>query len=103
MEGLQAGATDYLVKPFSARELIARVSANLELARVRKEATAALRQSEGHFRALVTASSTVVYRISPDWTKMLYLLGQDFIPDTNNPSSSWLETCIFANDRALRA
>ncbi len=99
VEGLQAGATDYLVKPFSARELIARVSANLELARVRKEATAALRESEGRFRALVTASSTVVYRMSPDWTKMLYLLGQDFIPDTNNPSSSWLETYIFANDR----
>ena len=62
VEGLPAGANDYLAKPFSARELIARVSANLELARVRKEATAALRESEGRFRALVTASSTVVYR-----------------------------------------
>ena len=44
VEGLAAGANDYLVKPFAARELIARVSANLELARVRSEATAALRQ-----------------------------------------------------------
>jgi PAS domain S-box-containing protein len=99
VEGLKAGATDYLVKPFSARELIARVSANLELARVRKEATAALRESERRFRALVTASSTIIYRMSPDWTKMLYLLGQDLIPDTNNPSSSWLETYIFPDDR----
>ena len=31
VEGLEAGADDYLVKPFAARELIARVSANLEL------------------------------------------------------------------------
>ena len=99
VEGLKAGATDYLVKPFSARELIARVGANLELARVRREATAALRESERRFRALVTASSTVVYCMSPDWTKMLYLLGQDFIANTDNPSSSWLETYIFPEDR----
>ena len=37
VEGLEAGADDYLVKPFSARELIARVNAHLELARVRRE------------------------------------------------------------------
>ncbi len=44
VEGLEAGANDYLSKPFSARELLARVRANLELARVRSEATAALRE-----------------------------------------------------------
>jgi hypothetical protein len=35
---LVAGADDYLVKPFSARELVARVNAHLELARVRQDA-----------------------------------------------------------------
>jgi signal transduction histidine kinase len=44
VEGMEAGADDYLVKPFAARELIARVRSNLELARVRSEATAALRK-----------------------------------------------------------
>ncbi|KFG67293.1 chemotaxis protein CheY [Microvirga sp. BSC39] len=38
VEGLQAGADDYLVKPFSARELQARVHTHLELARLRREA-----------------------------------------------------------------
>ncbi|HEX8109559.1 MAG TPA: response regulator, partial [Kofleriaceae bacterium] len=38
IEGLQAGADDYLVKPFSARELIARVRTHLELSRLRREA-----------------------------------------------------------------
>ncbi len=38
IEGLEAGADDYLVKPFSARELLARVKATLEMARLRQEA-----------------------------------------------------------------
>jgi PAS domain S-box-containing protein len=36
VEGLEAGADDYLVKPFAARELLARVRSNLELDRVRR-------------------------------------------------------------------
>ena len=49
IEGLDAGADDYLVKPFTARELIARVRANLERARVREEAA---RQASEHARVL---------------------------------------------------
>ena len=36
VEGLQAGADDYIVKPFSARELLARISSRLEIARLRR-------------------------------------------------------------------
>jgi PAS domain S-box-containing protein len=36
VEGLGAGADDYLVKPFSARELIARVATHLQLAKLRE-------------------------------------------------------------------
>ncbi|WP_123024275.1 SpoIIE family protein phosphatase [Mycolicibacterium stellerae] len=35
IEGLHAGADDYLIKPFAAAELLARVRANIELARLR--------------------------------------------------------------------
>jgi signal transduction histidine kinase len=99
VEGLEAGADDYLVKPFAARELIARVSANLELARVRAEATAALRESEQRYRALATASSYAVYRMNADWTQMLHLEGRGFIADTQSPSGDWLRDYIHADDQ----
>ena len=38
VQGMQAGADDYLVKPFSARELLARVTTHIKLARSRYEA-----------------------------------------------------------------
>jgi signal transduction histidine kinase len=41
IEGLDRGADDYLVKPFAARELVARVNAQLTLAKARREATEA--------------------------------------------------------------
>jgi len=37
VEGLQADADDYLVKPFSARELLARVATHVKLANLRRE------------------------------------------------------------------
>jgi two-component sensor histidine kinase len=40
VEGMEAGADDYLVKPFSARELVARVGTHLRLARARAEVLA---------------------------------------------------------------
>jgi signal transduction histidine kinase len=40
IEGLEAGADDYLVKPFSARELLARVTTHLQIARLRRQALA---------------------------------------------------------------
>ena len=43
IEGYEAGADDYLVKPFSANELLARVRAQLNMARVREEAEGQLR------------------------------------------------------------
>ena len=44
IEGLDAGADDYLIKPFGARELLARVRANLDIAAQRREAEAVTRR-----------------------------------------------------------
>ncbi|MFF5080964.1 SpoIIE family protein phosphatase [Actinoplanes sp. NPDC000266] len=43
VEGLSAGADDYLVKPFSARDLTARVRANLDLGQARRRIISRLR------------------------------------------------------------
>ncbi len=45
VEGLAAGASDYLTKPFSARELIARVRTNLDMAALRRESQEALQRA----------------------------------------------------------
>jgi signal transduction histidine kinase len=46
VEGLDAGADDYLIKPFSARELLARTSTVTAMASLRREAREAVRASE---------------------------------------------------------
>ena len=38
VEGLSEGADDYIIKPFSARELLARIATHVEMARLRREA-----------------------------------------------------------------
>ena len=45
IEGIHAGADDYLVKPFSKRELLACIEGQLRLARVRREARKSLEES----------------------------------------------------------
>jgi signal transduction histidine kinase len=66
IDGVGAGADDYLVKPFSARELFARVSSHLKLAHSRKEALEALRHSEAELRRANEDLSQFAYSASHD-------------------------------------
>jgi signal transduction histidine kinase len=70
VEGMGAGADDYLIKPFSARELMARVEAHLNLQRVRRESEEAVLQlmaREQHARK----SAEVANRVKDDFLAML--------------------------------
>ena len=59
IEGIDAGADDYLVKPFSARELHARVSSNLAMARARRKFSRAARENEARRSFLLTLSDAL--------------------------------------------
>jgi len=55
LEGINAQANDYLVKPFTTRELIARVRAQLSMSRLQDAAKMAIRNAETANRAAVEA------------------------------------------------
>jgi DNA-binding response OmpR family regulator len=53
IEGLRAGADEYLVKPFSARELLACVASQLQLSRFRRETEQELRYRSEQYAGLL--------------------------------------------------
>ncbi|HEY6350077.1 MAG TPA: ATP-binding protein [Candidatus Angelobacter sp.] len=66
IQGLEQGADDYLIKPFSARELLTRVHTHLQLARARKMAADAVRESERWFRQTVETIPECVTLVAAD-------------------------------------
>jgi signal transduction histidine kinase/DNA-binding response OmpR family regulator len=66
IEGLQAGADEYLVKPFSARELLACVASQLRLARLRRDSEQALRDRSEQHETLNKVGSIVASDLDRD-------------------------------------
>lgn len=62
IDGLAAGADDYLIKPFSARELLARVEANLQLGQLRQQAR---RESEDRLRLAIESAQLGTWDFNP--------------------------------------
>jgi signal transduction histidine kinase/DNA-binding response OmpR family regulator len=83
VEGLEAGADDYLVKPFSARELIARVSVNLEMARARRETYGTLERLNAQLSAETERLSTL-FAQTP--SIMAVLRGPEYVFELANPA-----------------
>ena len=67
IEGLEAGADDYLVKPFASRELIARVRTHLDLSAARREREQSIRESESRLAAEAAALAKLNDAISRLW------------------------------------
>ncbi|HZY43172.1 MAG TPA: response regulator, partial [Anaerolineae bacterium] len=58
--GLDAGADDYITKPFSPREILARVQAALRLGRTQRELT----EAQNRYRVLVETSRDVIFALN---------------------------------------
>ena len=86
VEGLSAGADDYLEKPFSARELLARVGAHVQLGRVRREA-------EERFRAMADLAPALIWVTDSDGRRIFLNAGwQEFTgsPGAEDLENQWL-------------
>jgi signal transduction histidine kinase/CheY-like chemotaxis protein len=81
VEGLNTGADDYLIKPFSARELIARVSATLKIAQLRATSESLLREERARllevlqqapaFFALLQGPDHVITLVNPLYSRLI--------------------------------
>jgi signal transduction histidine kinase len=76
-EGLRAGADDYVIKPFSARELVARVESRLAQARLRaaerqgREAAEKANQARDEFFAMLSHELRTPLMAVLGWTALL--------------------------------
>jgi PAS domain S-box-containing protein len=79
IEGMQSGADDYLVKPFTARELIARVQTHIKISRIRREA----QQRESEALRAEQKRLEELYRQAPAF--LAVLRGPEHIFEMTNP------------------
>jgi PAS domain S-box-containing protein len=66
IEGVKSGADDYIIKPFSTRELLARVDSQIRMAAFRREAERSIRESERRFRQVAESLPQLVWTCTPD-------------------------------------
>jgi len=66
IEALEAGATDYLITPFSSKELLVRIQTAIELARLRRQAAEAAARSEQEIAEFFENATIPVHSVGPD-------------------------------------
>lgn len=66
-----------------------------------KQREQAVAASEERLRALVTATSDVIYTLSPDWAVMHELDGRGFLKDAHEPVTDWKSRNIYPDDLGM--
>ena len=88
VEGLQAGADDYLIKPFSAQELVSRVTTHLQMSQLRGEA---LQKARSTIRTKDEFISIVSHELN---TPLVSILGWTRILQSNPPNPAMLNKAL---------
>lgn len=117
-QAAESGIAGYLLKPYDDRYLAVQIEliwakAHTER-QLRKQAqrlpypldetleiSRAMPDWEQRLRAFVTATSDIVYQMSPDWSLMYRLHGRQVLTDTTEPTSAWLYTYIPIEEQPL--
>ncbi len=106
LEGLLEGADDYIVKPFTAEEFLARVHAQINAAAIRERATRDLRASEERFRTLAASLPHIVFE--SDASGAILFASDEYAAYTGLPTetsygSAWTRVIHHADvDRTAR-
>lgn len=109
VQGLDAGSDDYLVKPFSALELIARVRTHVALSRARREWTAELERANRNLTAANEELDAFSYSVSHDLraplrhvTGFSQLLKEHAGEALDEGGRKYLDTIVSSADRMAR-
>jgi PAS domain S-box-containing protein len=106
IDGIQAGADDYIVKPFSARELLVRARSQVELSRVRADAQRRIVETEAQLSSIFNVSSVGMAQIDP-FTRRFQRVNAALCSITGFSEAELLAMTVddltHAEDRALAA
>src|SRR6266850_488529 len=101
LEGMEAGANDYVITPLSERQLLTRVRAQLRVAQTFRQSIHSLRATEERYRTLATATTANVWSAAANgdvvgeaqgWEKMTGQTPQEY------RGSSWIDA-VHPDDR----
>ncbi len=101
LEGMEAGANDYVITPLSERQLLTRVRAQLRVAQTCRQSIHSLRATEERYRTLATATTANVWSAAANgdvvgeaqgWEKMTGQTPQEY------RGSSWIDA-VHPDDR----
>ncbi|RKH55454.1 ATP-binding protein [Corallococcus aberystwythensis] len=106
VEGLSAGADDYLVKPFGVRELVSRLEGTVNAARARgqrEELLRALQLSETRYRLATRATKDAVWDLDLrtqqlSWSEGIHTLF-GYAMDAVRPGLDWWADAVHPEDR----
>jgi signal transduction histidine kinase len=77
IEGYEIGADDYLIKPFSSRELLARVKAQIRMSRLHQDAVDILQQGADELEKKVKERTAELQRKNNELEQFAYIASHD--------------------------